>query len=147
MTSRKARSSVCFCDYVLIVCGTCTCNNYNNIIHTDQNYALQLYNTLYCKMSNVGIKAIQCYIPKAAVSQKEMETLHGCDGKYTKGLGQVAMSLVDDREDIHSSCLSALDMLFSSTSISPNDVGRLEVGTETLMDTSICSHGLLFERL
>ena len=54
---------------------------------------------------------------------------------------------VDDREDIHSSCLSALDMLFSSTSISPNDVGRLEVGTETLMDTSICSHGLLFERL
>lgn len=92
-----------------------------------------------------GIKAIQCYIPNAAVSQEELEKHHNCIGKYTKGLCQQSMSLVDDREDVHSLCLSALDLLFSSTSVLPSDVGRLEVGTETLLDTSKSAKTVLMD--
>ena len=55
-------------------------------------------------------------------------------GKYTIGLGQLAMSFVQDREDVNSISLTALKNLMAKYEVDPRRVGRLEVGTETLLD-------------
>jgi hydroxymethylglutaryl-CoA synthase len=46
------------------------------------------------------------------------------------------MSFVNDREDIYSICLTVVQSLMQSYNISYDDVGRLEVGTETIIDHS-----------
>ncbi|EAT84628.2 3-hydroxy-3-methylglutaryl coenzyme A synthase [Parastagonospora nodorum] len=87
--------------------------------------------------TNIGIKAIELYIPSQCVDQTELEKFDGVSqGKYTIGLGQTKMSFCDDREDIYSLSLTALSSLFKKYSIDPKSIGRLEVGTETLLDKS-----------
>lgn len=86
---------------------------------------------------NVGILALEMYFPKRYVSQSDMEKFDGVsEGKYTIGLMQHNMAFVDDREDIHSICLTVVKNLLEKYSIDPQDVGRLEVGTETIIDKS-----------
>eukprot|EP00316_Scyphosphaera_apsteinii_P011947 CAMPEP_0119305214 /NCGR_PEP_ID=MMETSP1333-20130426/6262_1 /TAXON_ID=418940 /ORGANISM="Scyphosphaera apsteinii, Strain RCC1455" /LENGTH=416 /DNA_ID=CAMNT_0007308247 /DNA_START=27 /DNA_END=1274 /DNA_ORIENTATION=- len=85
---------------------------------------------------NVGILAIECYFPKRYVPQTALEAADGCEGKYTIGLGQEALALFDDREDVGSLLLNALANLLEKYGIEPASVGRLEVGTETLIDKS-----------
>ena len=46
------------------------------------------------------------------------------------------MACVNDREDINSISLTCVKNLMKKHNISPKDVGRLEVGTETLLDKS-----------
>jgi hydroxymethylglutaryl-CoA synthase len=46
------------------------------------------------------------------------------------------MAFVDDREDINSICLTAVARLLETYNIDPKSVGRLEVGTESLVDKS-----------
>jgi len=46
------------------------------------------------------------------------------------------MAFCSDREDINSVMLTAVDRLMKSYDIDPRDVGRLEVGTESLVDKS-----------
>ena len=71
------------------------------------------------------------------MSQEKLEEFDGASsGKYTVGLGQLKMAVVDDREDINSICLSVVSMLLKKYNIDPKDVGRLEVGTETIIDKS-----------
>ncbi|KAL5118059.1 3-hydroxy-3-methylglutaryl coenzyme A synthase [Pleosporales sp. CAS-2024a] len=87
--------------------------------------------------SNIGIKAIELYFPSQCVDQTELESFDGVSqGKYTIGLGQTKMSFCDDREDIYSLALTALSSLFKKYSVDPKTIGRLEVGTETLLDKS-----------
>lgn len=57
-------------------------------------------------------------------------------GKYTIGLGQTNMGFVNDREDIYSMCLTVFSKLIKNYNIDVNNIGRLEVGTETLLDKS-----------
>ena len=57
-------------------------------------------------------------------------------GKYTIGLGQTTMACVNDREDINSISLTCVNNLMRKNGIKPNQIGRLEVGTETLLDKS-----------
>jgi hydroxymethylglutaryl-CoA synthase len=86
---------------------------------------------------NIGIKAIEVYFPSQCVDQVELEKYDGVSaGKYTIGLGQTKMSFCDDREDIYSMALTTLSSLMSKYNIDPKSVGRLEVGTETLLDKS-----------
>lgn len=86
---------------------------------------------------NVGIKAIQFYSSGQFVNQSELEQFDGVSaGKYTIGLGQTNMAFVNDREDIYSMCLSVLKKLIDENNIDVNNIGRLEVGTETLLDKS-----------
>lgn len=86
---------------------------------------------------NVGIKGIQIYIPNEYVNQQELEKFDGIPaGKYTIGLGQTNMSFVNDREDIYSMSLTVCSKLIESYNIDINNIGRLEVGTETLLDKS-----------
>jgi len=89
------------------------------------------------KAHNVGILAMESYIPTRFVSQEQLEVADGVSkGKYTIGLGQKKMAFVDDREDINSICLTAVQRLLDNYGIDPKDVGRVEVGTESLVDKS-----------
>lgn len=86
---------------------------------------------------NVGILAIETYFPAQYVDQKKLEKFDQVsEGKYTIGLGQQRMSFCLDNEDINSICLTVLNNLFENYSINPNEIGRLDVGTETLIDKS-----------
>ncbi|KAJ6028289.1 hypothetical protein N7540_003865 [Penicillium herquei] len=86
---------------------------------------------------NIGIKAIEVYFPSQCVDQVELEKHDGVsEGKYTIGLGQKKMSFCDDREDIYSMSLTTLSSLMNKYNIDPMSIGRLEVGTETLLDKS-----------
>ena len=46
------------------------------------------------------------------------------------------MGFCGDREDINSLSLTVLNKLMERNSLNPMDIGRLEVGTETLIDKS-----------
>jgi len=87
--------------------------------------------------SDIGIKAVELYFPSQCVDQAELEKFDGVSqGKYTIGLGQTKMSFCDDREDIYSISLTTLSSLLRKYNIDPKSIGRLEVGTETLLDKS-----------
>ncbi|RDW72035.1 putative hydroxymethylglutaryl-synthase protein [Coleophoma crateriformis] len=86
---------------------------------------------------NIGIKAMEIYFPSQCVDQAELEKFDGvAQGKYTIGLGQTKMSFCDDREDIYSFALTVTSSLLSKYNIDTNSIGRLEVGTETILDKS-----------
>ena len=114
---------------------------------------------------NVGILAMEMYIPSRFVPLTELEEADNCSGKYTGspftedlflqflcsaliivlkflkfylkvGLGQLNMGFCDDREDINSIFLTAVHCLLEKYKIDPNSIGRIEVGTETLIDKS-----------
>ncbi|XP_023939271.2 hydroxymethylglutaryl-CoA synthase 1 [Bicyclus anynana] len=89
------------------------------------------------RVENVGILAMEIYFPSQYVAQVELEKFDEVpSGKYTIGLGQSKMSFCSDREDINSLCLTALHRLIEKNSINLHDIGRLEVGTETIIDKS-----------
>jgi hydroxymethylglutaryl-CoA synthase len=80
---------------------------------------------------------MEFYIPSRYVSQAALEAADGVSpGKYTLGLGQDKMAFVDDREDANSIQLSALQRLLDAYDLDPASIGRLEVGTESLVDKS-----------
>ncbi len=87
---------------------------------------------------NVGILAIEVYTPKTYVTQTKLEEYNGVSqGKYTIGLGQDAIGLVcGDAEDINSIALTVVHSLLEKYDIHPSEIGRLEIGTETLVDKS-----------
>ena len=86
---------------------------------------------------NLGIIDIQVYFPRYYISQYDLEEYDKVPhGKYTVGLGQINMSFVDDNEDINSLCMTVLDRLIKKNNISLNQISRIEVGTETLIDKS-----------
>lgn len=86
---------------------------------------------------DVGIIAMEIYFPAQFVEQSELEHFDGVDaGKYTVGLGQSRMGFCSDREDINSLCLTAVQRLLERNSLPCESIGRLEVGTETIIDKS-----------
>lgn len=87
--------------------------------------------------SDVGILAIEVYFPKNYVSQEDLELANGVSkGKYTIGLGQDAMAYTGDLEDVNSIALTVVQSLLEKYGISPLEIGRLEIGTESLVDKS-----------
>ena len=56
--------------------------------------------------------------------------------QYTAGLGQQRMAFCTDREDVQSLCLTVVQGLMERNHLSYADIGRLEVGTETVLDKS-----------
>ncbi|KAL0220122.1 hypothetical protein P9112_005775 [Eukaryota sp. TZLM1-RC] len=86
---------------------------------------------------NVGILAHEIYFPNLFVSQTDLEQYHNISpGKLTKGLGQLEMGFTGDREDVNSISLSVVSKLLSTHSISPSQIGRISVGTESTVDKS-----------
>lgn len=87
---------------------------------------------------NVGILALEIYIPQIYISQSKLELYDNVsEGKYTIGLGQDGIGIIQgDLEDINSISLSVVHSLLEKYNINPSEIGRLEVGTETLTDKS-----------
>nr|QYV43155.1 HMGS [Colaphellus bowringi] len=86
---------------------------------------------------NVGILALELIFPSQYVDQTELEAYDAVSaGKYTIGLGQQKMGFCSDREDINSLCLTVVKKLMDRHHIQPHEIGRLEVGTETIIDKS-----------
>jgi len=106
----------------------------------------QVETTMYSEQGNCnglsqnvtsGILGIEIYFPQTVVSLQELEKFDGVSqGKYTIGLGQENMSFCGDREDVISIAMTVLDSLVAKYGISYSDIGRLEVGTETIIDKS-----------
>eukprot|EP00009_Paramoeba_aestuarina_P009918 CAMPEP_0201540114 /NCGR_PEP_ID=MMETSP0161_2-20130828/70773_1 /ASSEMBLY_ACC=CAM_ASM_000251 /TAXON_ID=180227 /ORGANISM="Neoparamoeba aestuarina, Strain SoJaBio B1-5/56/2" /LENGTH=509 /DNA_ID=CAMNT_0047947561 /DNA_START=49 /DNA_END=1578 /DNA_ORIENTATION=+ len=89
------------------------------------------------KGKGVGIHAMQIVFPKTYVAQSDLELADGVgEGKYRKGLGQENMAFTSDREDMPSLAMTAVQRLFDRDGVDPARCGRLEVGTETLIDKS-----------
>ncbi|TAQ83263.1 hypothetical protein B7494_g8411 [Chlorociboria aeruginascens] len=91
--------------------------------HTSLKQSANMSPMAVPKERNIGIKAIEIYIPNQCVDQAELEKYDGVSaGKYTL--------------DIYSIALTAVSSLLSKYKIDPLTIGRLEVGTETLLDKS-----------
>ncbi|KAF8639038.1 hypothetical protein AX17_001762 [Amanita inopinata Kibby_2008] len=86
---------------------------------------------------DVGVLAVEVYFPRRCVSEDALEDFDGVSkGKYTIGLGQEYMAWPDDREDINSFALNAVSGLLEKYDIDPKSIGRIDVGTETIIDKS-----------
>jgi hydroxymethylglutaryl-CoA synthase len=87
--------------------------------------------------NHVGILAMEVYFPSSHVSQKDLEVDYKVStGKFTKGLGQDNLAFVGDREDINSISLTVVNNLLEKYEIPREKIGRLEIGTESLVDKS-----------
>ncbi|XP_022759656.1 hydroxymethylglutaryl-CoA synthase-like [Durio zibethinus] len=86
---------------------------------------------------NVGILAMEIYFPPTCVQQEALEAHDGASkGKYTIGLGQDCMAFCTEVEDVISMSLTAVTSLLEKYKIDPKQIGRLEVGSETVIDKS-----------
>ncbi|KAF5373279.1 hypothetical protein D9615_007398 [Tricholomella constricta] len=86
---------------------------------------------------DVGVLAMEAYFPRRCISEADLEEFDGVPkGKYTIGLGQEYMAWPDDREDINSFALNAVAGLLEKYNIDPKSIGRIDVGTETIIDKS-----------
>ncbi|CCA71881.1 probable hydroxymethylglutaryl-CoA synthase [Serendipita indica DSM 11827] len=84
---------------------------------------------------DVGILGMEMYFPRRCISQTDLEVFDGVpSGKYTIGLGQKYMVFTDDREDINTFALNAVSSLMKKYNIDPKSIGRIDVGTETIID-------------
>ncbi|THH27130.1 hypothetical protein EUX98_g7052 [Antrodiella citrinella] len=112
---------------------------------------------------DVGILAMEMYFPRRCISEEELEVFDNVPkGKYTIGLGQRFMACCDDREDINSFALTgtrilsnnrvlctyrppAVANLLEKYDIDPLSIGRIDVGTETIIDKSKATKTVLME--
>eukprot|EP00298_Acanthocystis_sp_HF-20_P002800 c13188_g1_i1.p1 GENE.c13188_g1_i1~~c13188_g1_i1.p1 ORF type:complete len:447 (-),score=160.14 c13188_g1_i1:27-1367(-) len=95
---------------------------------------------------DIGILALDIYFPSNYVDQDALEKYDGVSqGKYTIGLGQEKMAFCSDREDTVSICLSVVRSLLNKYKVSPKEIGRLEVGTESMIDKSKSIKSFLME--
>ncbi|KAK8935754.1 Hydroxymethylglutaryl-CoA synthase [Platanthera zijinensis] len=86
---------------------------------------------------DVGILAMDIYFPSACVQQESLEVFDGASkGKYTIGLGQDCMAFCTELEDVISMSLTVTTSLLEKYHIDPKQIGRLEVGSETVIDKS-----------
>ncbi|XP_047342288.1 hydroxymethylglutaryl-CoA synthase-like [Impatiens glandulifera] len=89
------------------------------------------------QQKNVGILAMEIYFPPTCVQQEALEAHDGASkGKYTIGLGQDCMAFCQEVEDVISMSLTAVSSLLEKYNIDHSQIGRLEVGSETVIDKS-----------
>ena len=84
--------------------------------------------------SAAGILALEYYAPNLSCSAAEIEQLHNCPGRYTAGRGQEQIGFCSDNEDTVSMAMTVFERLVSGCELSANQIGRLEVGTESQVD-------------
>ncbi|KAK9143568.1 hypothetical protein Syun_012968 [Stephania yunnanensis] len=86
---------------------------------------------------DVGVLAMEVYFPPTCVQQEALEAHDGASkGKYTIGFGQDCMAFCSEVEDVISMGLTAVTSLLEKYNIDPKQIGRLEVGSETVIDKS-----------
>ncbi|XXG43201.1 hypothetical protein AAC387_Pa01g3292 [Persea americana] len=89
------------------------------------------------QQKDVGILAVDIYFPRTCVDQEALEAHDGASkGKYTIGLGQDCMAFCTELEDVISMSLTVVTSLLKKYGVDPRLIGRLEVGSETVIDKS-----------
>ena len=83
-----------------------------------------------------GILAMELYTPPYVLQQADLEESVGVSGKYTKGLLQDEIGFCGPDEDAVSFASNALLGLMEKHNIDYSQIGRLEVGTESMVDRS-----------
>jgi len=97
-------------------------------------------------MSDIGILGMEVYFPNTYVDQTDLEEFSKVSkGKYTIGLGQHKMSFATDREDVNTIAMTVVHQLMDNYQVAWSDIGRLEIGTETLIDKSKSTKTWLME--
>lgn len=89
-------------------------------------------------MTEVGIDGIEIWTGKLRLDLPEtLAPARGEEpGKYTKGLGLRASSLPDTYEDIVTMGANAAHRLLRRHDLDPDDIGRIDVATESAFDNS-----------
>ena len=89
-------------------------------------------------MTAVGIDAMEIWTGKLKLDLAEtFAPAQGDDpGKYTKGLGLRASSFPDVYEDIVTMASNAAYRLMERKGLTPDDIGRIDVATESAFDNS-----------
>jgi len=83
-----------------------------------------------------GIHAIEVYVPRHCVQADALEVEHDCKGKYTDGLQMRQWGACDEDEDVVSMARTAVRRLVEKQGLAWEDIGMLNVGTESLLDRS-----------
>eukprot|EP00767_Chilomastix_cuspidata_P002140 gnl/Chilomastix_cuspidata/2266.p1 GENE.gnl/Chilomastix_cuspidata/2266~~gnl/Chilomastix_cuspidata/2266.p1 ORF type:complete len:444 (-),score=135.49 gnl/Chilomastix_cuspidata/2266:42-1319(-) len=84
-----------------------------------------------------GIIAIELFFPKLQLPLAALERIDGASsGKYTIGLGQESMSVPTCADDSVSLALNVVRNLLTRNSIDKKLIGRIDVGTESHVDSS-----------
>lgn len=87
--------------------------------------------------SHLGIDALGFYVPKLAVSMKDLAQARNIPfEKLNLGLGLSAMAIPDVNEDAASFAANALMDLIEKNHIDPRTIGRVYIGTESAVDSS-----------
>ncbi|MGH9876568.1 MAG: 3-hydroxy-3-methylglutaryl-CoA synthase, partial [Nitrososphaerales archaeon] len=85
----------------------------------------------------VGIDDIAIYVPKLFIDFKDFAEARGIDpGKLEFGIGVKKMAMVDTNEDPATMAATACLRLMQKNKLSPQDIGRLYVATESGLDES-----------
>ena len=84
-----------------------------------------------------GIDDISVYIPKLYLDANDFAQLRGVDAtKLQKGLGVYQMAIVDSNQDPACLAANACLKIMQKNKLSPDDIGRLYVSTESSFDES-----------
>ena len=84
-----------------------------------------------------GIDDISVYIPKLYLDANDYAQLRGVDAtKLQKGLGVYQMAIVDSNQDPACLASNACLQIMQKNKLSPDDIGRLYVSTESSFDES-----------
>ena len=97
---------------------------------------------------HAGIHALEVYTPRLCGSAAELKRAHGCVGKYAEGLLMRQYATCDEDEDVVTMALTVVSRLVEAHGLRYEDIGMLQVGSESLLDRSksIKSHLMrLFE--
>ena len=68
-------------------------------------------------------------------------------GKFTHGIGQTSLAVPSDREDPVSMALTCANKLLERYAVDPRLIGRLEIGTESMVDRSRSMKSYLVKHL
>lgn len=84
-----------------------------------------------------GIDDISVYVPKLYLDANDYAQLRGVDAtKLQKGLGVYQMAIVDSNQDPACLAANACLRIMQKNKLSPDDIGRLYVSTESSFDES-----------
>ena len=84
-----------------------------------------------------GIDDIAIYIPRLFVDASDFASARGLDpAKLQKGLGVSQMAMVDTNQDPACLAANACLKIMQKNNLSPDDIGRLYVATESALDES-----------
>ncbi|MAX81839.1 MAG: hydroxymethylglutaryl-CoA synthase [Crocinitomicaceae bacterium] len=88
-------------------------------------------------MNEVGIDAIHFSVPKLTLAIEELAKHRNIEyAKLNKGLGLTEMAVCDIDEDAATLAAEAVYQLITTFNVSPEEVGRLYMGTESAVDSA-----------